>query len=479
MAMRLRAEGWDDFVVLDRADAVGGAWRDNTYPGASCDVPSNLYSFSFVPNPDWTRTFAPQQEIRRYLERCVARFGLGRHLRLGQEVRAASWDERTQRWLLDGPDPPLTADVLVCGTGPLSEPAVPVLPGLERFAGTIFHSARWDHGHDLSGRRVAVIGTGASTAQFVPRIQPDVRALHVFQRTPPWVVPRLDRRRGSVERWLYRKLPALQRLARSGVYWGREVLMVALAGEHGLLRIAEWLSRVQLRAQVRCPDMRRALTPDYTFGCKRPVLSNDYYPALCEPNAELVTSPIRELRRDAVVTVDGTLRRVDTIILGTGFHAANMPLAARLRGRDGRTLSGAWTSGAQAYLGTAVAGFPNLFLLAGPNSVLGHNSLILIIEQQVEYVLKALRFLDDHGLSAMEIRSEVQSAFTADLQRRMARTVWLTGCASWYLDAHGRNVTLWPSFVGTFRRLASRFDPGSYLLEPCAGDPARRRRERQ
>lgn len=465
MGMRLRQEGRRDFVIVERGHDVGGTWRDNTYPGCACDVPSNLYSFSFEPNPDWSRSFARQPEIKRYLKRCAARHGLREHLLLGCEVRSATWDGEASRWRIETSRGDLSADVLITGTGPLSEPAVPPLPGLEGFAGAVFHSAQWRHCLDLRGKRVVVVGTGASAAQFIPEIQPEVGALHVFQRTPPWVIPRMDRRRSRLEQRLYRRIPALQRLLRSSVYWGREALMLALAGEHRLLKAAEWASRLQLRAQVRDEGLRAALTPDYTFGCKRPVLSNDYYRALTQPNVDLVTAGIREVREHTVIDGEGTEHEADVIIFGTGFRAANMPLASRLGGRDGRSLAEEWQMGAQAHLGTTVAGFPNLFMLVGPNSVLGHNSLILMIERQIEYALSALRAMEREGLAALEVRREVQEAFSQDLDRRMRQTVWLTGCDSWYLDEHGRNTTLWPSFMGRFRRLTRRFDPDSYLRQ--------------
>ncbi|MGH3978078.1 MAG: flavin-containing monooxygenase [Pseudonocardiaceae bacterium] len=472
MAIRLVQQGIDDFVVLERAGGVGGTWRDNTYPGSACDVPSNLYSFSFAPNPDWSHSFSPQPEIHRYLVGCVDRFGLRRHLRLCHEVLDARWDDHAGHWRIETSRGTFTATVLVSGAGALSEPSVPDLPGVERFAGPAFHSARWDHSHDLRGQRVAVVGTGASAAQFVPEIAPQVGALHVFQRTPPWIMPRFDRARTGLERRLYRTVPALQRWLRSGTYWVRESYMVGFTVPR-LLEIAGLIARAHLRLQVGDPQLRAALTPDYTLGCKRVVVSSDYYPALQRRNVELVTDPIREVRDRAVVTADGAEREVDTIIFGTGFRATDPPVAHRLRGRDGRLLAREWSAGAQAYLGTAVSGFPNLFLLMGPNSGLGHNSVVLAIESQIEYVLDALRVMAAWHVGAVEVHPRAQSEFVAGVQQRMAGTVWTTGgCASWYLDDAGRNTTLWPGFTGRFRRLTRRFDPENYLLHRRQPAPA-------
>ncbi|MBF9134455.1 MFS transporter [Plantactinospora sp. S1510] len=472
MAIRLAQQGIRDFVVLDRATDVGGTWRDNTYPGCACDVPSNLYSYSFVPNPDWSRCFSPQPEIHRYLRRCVARYRLAAHLRLGQELRTARWDDGAGHWVIRTGRVELTAGVLICATGPLSEPVTPRLTGVEWFTGTTFHSAAWDHRHDLRGERVAVIGTGASAVQFVPEIVDAVAQLYVFQRTPPWVVPRWDRPRSPLTRRAFRALPALQRLARSVVYWGREALMLGLGVDHRLLKVAEWLARWHLRRQVRDPALRAALTPRYAVGCKRLVVSSDYYPALTRPDVELVTSAVREVGERWIVTADGTRRAVDTIIYGTGFALANTPVAGRLYGRNGRNLAEEWAGGAAAYLGTAVAGFPNLFLLAGPNSVLGHNSVILGVEAQISYVLSALRTMRRRGLAAVEVRPEVQDSYNDGLRTRMWDTVWLSGCRSWYLDAAGRNTTLWPGFTASLRRRTRRFDLSDYHLLRGTGESA-------
>jgi cation diffusion facilitator CzcD-associated flavoprotein CzcO len=351
-------------------------------------------------------------------------------------------------------------------TGPLSKPTVPYIPGLEDFAGVTFHSAEWDPSCDLHDQRVAVIGTGASAVQFIPQIQPQVTHLCVFQRTPPWVIPRWDRRKTDLELGVFRALPIVQRLARTAVYLWREALILGLTVDQRLLKPAEWLARRHLRRQVDDPRLRAALTPDYRLGCKRVVLSNNYYPAIAQPNTELVPSEIHEVRRDSIVCVDGTEYPVDAIIFSTGYEAANMPVGARLRGRDGRLLADDWQDGAQAYLGTAVTGYPNLFMLLGPNSVSGQNSSLLTMEAQIEYVIDAVRFMEQTGVAAVEVRQEAQTSFVSGLG-----TVWVSGCQSWYLDARGHNTTLWPGLTRTFRQRTRRFDRENYLLRAGAGEP--------
>jgi cation diffusion facilitator CzcD-associated flavoprotein CzcO len=465
MAIRLRREGIEDFVVLERADEVGGTWRDNTYPGCQCDIPSVLYSFSFAPNPDWTRFYPLQSEIRDYLRRCARDFGVMPYIRFGTEVTGAAWDEDSHRWRLETSRGSLTADVLVGGQGGLSEPSTPDIPGLEEFEGTVFHSAQWDHEHDLDGERVAVIGTGASAVQFVPRIQPRVGKLHLFQRTPSWVMPDPDRRVTDFERRLWRRLPAAQRLLRAGIYFAHEATVLGTIVDRRLSKGFEKIARGHLRRQVRDPELRAKLTPGYTLGCKRITLSDSYYPALTRPNAELVTEPIREVRARSIVTADGAERELDTIVLGTGFKALDSPAFAHIRGRDGRTLAQAWQGSPRAYLGAAIAGFPNFFLLVGPNSAGGYNSIVFTTEAHVNYVMACLREMDRRGLSAVEVRQDVYEAFNRDTEKRLGASVWnMGGCASWYLDSNGRNGVWWPGFTWRLWQRTRRLDPADYEL---------------
>lgn len=465
MAIKLKEAGRTDFVVLERADDVGGTWQQNTYPGCQCDVPSNVYSFSFAPNPEWSQTFALQPEIWRYLRKVADDYSLRPYVRLRTSVEAASWDESAQRWRIETSRGPLTARVLVAGMGGLSEPALPQIPGAETFAGPAFHTARWDHEADLTGKRVAVIGTGASAVQVVPRIQPQVARLSVFQRTPPWIMPHPGRPVRPRERALFRLLPALQRLVRGAVYWGREGYVLPFK-YHRLSRVPERMARAHLEQQVADPMLRAKLTPDYEIGCKRILMSNEYFPALQQPNAELVTDAIAEIRPHAVVTKDGVEHPADAIVWGTGFRVTDLPYVEWLRGREGRTLGDVWREhGMQGLRGTTVAGFPNLFLLVGPNTGLGHNSIVFMIESQLAYVMGALRAMEARGAAVLDTRPEAQEVFNEALQARMRGTVWTEGgCASWYLDAHGRNTTLWPGTSWSFRRATRRFDPAEHEL---------------
>jgi len=461
-AIGLKRAGREDFVVLERAHDLGGTWRDNSYPGCACDVPSHLYSYSFAPNPQWSRTFSRQPEIEAYLHRTALEAGVLPHLRFGAELEHAAWDGR--RWHLVTARGALTADVLVSATGGLSEPALPSLPGLETFAGTSFHSAAWDHAHDLRGRRVAVVGTGASAVQFVPEIQPQVEHLTVFQRTAPWVLPRRDRAITDLERTLFRRVPVAQRLARLGTYWLRESWILGFAVDQRVMALGEFEARRHLRAQVPDAVRRAALTPAYRLGCKRVLLSNTYYPAVSAPNARVVTTGIREVVPRGVVTEDGSLHEVDTMIFGTGFMVTDPPVAHRLVGADDRTLAQHWAErGMQALHGLTVSGFPNLFFLVGPNTGLGHTSIIVVIEAQVQHLLAALDAMDARGLASIEPLAEAEAAYNARVQQDLQGTVWNAGgCSSWYLDAKGRNTRLWPTFTFRFSRQLSEFDLGLY-----------------
>jgi cation diffusion facilitator CzcD-associated flavoprotein CzcO len=455
-----------DHLVLEKADDLGGTWRDNTYPGCRCDVPSHLYSFSFAPNPDWSETYSPQPEIHRYLRTTAEDHGVLDRIRFRSEVQDAAWDPAQQRWRLTTPSGEVVAEHLILGYGPLSVPSIPDLPGLDDFEGTAFHSAQWRSDHDLRGERVAVIGTGASAIQFVPQIQPDVAHLTLFQRTPPWVLPHRNRRITRGERALYRAVPATQKLVRGLVYWSREAFVTSMLRNGKTLENMEKLARKHLHDSVDDPDLRATLTPDYRPGCKRLLPSNDYYPAVAQPNVDVVTDKIVRVTPTGIVTADGTEHEVDTIIFGTGFKVTDNPVAEWVRGADGRTLAEHWSEhGMQAYLGTTVPRFPNLYLLAGPNTGIGHTSLVVMIEAQLRYVLGALEAQERTGAGALEVRRSVLATYTDEIQRKAAKTVWNTGgCASWYLDDQGRNTTIWPDYTFRFRRRTKRFDARAYEL---------------
>ncbi|SFF32725.1 Predicted flavoprotein CzcO associated with the cation diffusion facilitator CzcD [Fontimonas thermophila] len=468
MGIALKKAGIESFTILERAQSVGGTWRDNHYPGCACDVQSHLYSFSFEPNPDWTRMFAQQPEIKAYLERCAEKYGLLPHIRFGAEVVQARYDETARLWTVttrDGRSFP--ARVLISGMGGLSTPAYPDLPGLDRFKGKAFHSAEWDHAYDLTDKRVAVIGTGASAIQFVPQIQRQVARLDVYQRTPPWIMPKPDRPIGAFERSLYRRFPILQRLYRSFIYWLLETRVLGFVIDPRIMKLAARVSLAHLKRQVRDPELRRKLTPDYTFGCKRVLISDDYYPALTQPNVALITTAIREVREHGIVTADGVEHPTDCIIFGTGFKAQDPLPRGTIFGRGGIDLLDAWKEGPEAYKGTTIAGFPNLFMIVGPNTGLGHSSMVYMIESQVAYILDAIRQMRTQGWSAVEVKPERQARYNADLQRRLQRAIWTAGgCRSWYLNDQGRNTTLWPGFTFRFRQLLARFDADDYLVEP-------------
>ena len=467
MAIRLKQAGIHDFVVLEQAGDVGGTWRDNRYPGCGCDVQSHLYSFSFEPWPRWSRDFAGQKEILEYLRHCATKYGVLPHVRFGARVEKAEWDDAEGRWTVTTSDSrTFRAGVVVSGCGPLSRPQLPDLPGLSSFEGKVFHSARWDDTYDLAGKAVAVIGTGASAIQLVPAIASTVGRLFVFQRTAPWVMPKPD---GPIPAWkrkLYARLPLAQRLARQRIYWTRELLAVGVVVEARIMKLGERLGRRYLEKSVADPTLREKLTPRYTMGCKRVLPTNDYLPALQRPNVELVTDGIAEVRARSIVSKDGTERAVDALVLATGFEAAEQVAPFPVRGRGGRDLDEAWRDGAEAYLGTSVAGFPNLFLLVGPNTGLGHNSMVFMIESQLSYLVDALKKMQARGWRTVELRPEAQARYNARIQERLKDTVWASGCMSWYLTRTGKNTTLWPGFTFEFRRLTRRFDERAYTTTP-------------
>lgn len=469
MAIRLRRMGLSTFTVYEAAPELGGTWRDNTYPGAACDVPSPLYCFSFEPNPSWSRTFAPQHEILAYLKRCADKYDIAPFIRFNTRVEAARFDDSTQCWRLAlvygtaDVREEVEADIVIAANGPLSRPALPDIPGIERFEGKQFHSAAWDHDHILDGRSVAVIGTGASAIQFVPQIQPRVTHLAVFQRTPPWILPRRDRTITARMQRLMGIVPLAQRLMRYVLYWQHEARALGFVLNPALMRGPTAFARSYLKRRIVDPELRKQLTPEYRLGCKRVLLSSDYYPALSQPNVALITTPIREIVAAGVVTEDGRLHRVDTIIYGTGFALSDAGAPFTVIGRNGADLDEIWhREGRQAYLGTSIAGFPNFFMIIGPNTGLAHSSMIYMIESHIAYIADCLRVLARRGVRTMEVTDDAQRTYNAQVQRDLQRTVWQTGCRSWYLSKRGRNTALWPGFTFAFRRLTRRVKSSHY-----------------
>ena len=479
MGIGLRQAGLHDFVVLEQAEQLGGTWRDNHYPGVACDVPAPLYSYSFEPNPHWSKLFAPQREILAYLNHCADKYGVRQHIRFGCAVTRASFDEVYDRWEVDtSTGQRFVARVLVTGTGGLSQPGYPQIAGRERFAGKTFHTARWDDDYPLEGKTVAVIGTGASAIQVVPSIVARVKQLKLFQRTPAWVLPKpdlsFDTRR---QRWFERNLWGLS-LLRRFIYWTFELRALGFLGfMPSLMNRLERRALEHLTQEVRDPALRAKLTPDYRIGCKRLLISSDYYAALQRDNAELVSSAIREIRERSIVTEDGCDHPVDAIVFATGFQTAEFGSAFPVIGRDGRELNDSWRGGPEAYLGSTVAGFPNLFIITGPNTGLGHSSMVFIIESQIRYVLDALRAMRERDLRCVEVKRRVQDAYNRRLQARLPRTVWASGgCLSWYYTRSGKNTTLWPGFTFEFRWRTRRFDVESYLQTRIRSQAERERR---
>ena len=466
MAIQLKKAGYDDFVILEKEDELGGTWRDNHYPGCACDVPSHMYSFSYELNPDWSRMFAPHDEIWAYMRHCADKYELWPHLRFGSEVESLEWDDEARHWrvaIADGTV--LTPKAVVSGIGPLHVPLLPSIPGAERFAGTMFHSARWDHSADLRGKRVAVIGTGASAIQFVPEVAKEAASLRVFQRTPAWIQPKPDFAMPPWARLAFRHVPGAKRAFRNAIYWALEARAVGFTLSPKLMGPQEKIALRHLARQVPDPELRAKLTPDYTIGCKRILLSGNYYPTFSQPHVELVTEGVREITEDALVTADGTRYEADAIIYGTGFKVTDALAEQHIVGRGGLKIQDAWADGIEAHYGTTVAGFPNFFMLLGPNTGLGHNSVVFMIEIQVQHVLSCLRFLSEEKADVIEVKASAQRKFNDGIQRRLRNAVWNEGgCKSWYLDDSGVNRTLWPGFTFEYWARARRARRGDYMI---------------
>ncbi len=468
LAIRLRQAGDEDFIVLEKNAEIGGTWRDNDYPGCACDVPSNLYSYSFAPNPGWTTTFAHQAEIRAYTEHVAAEHDLDRSIHFSTFVQNAHWDEEAALWRVATDQGEYEFSVLVSATGPLSSPSIPDLPGLAEFDGPVFHSAEWDHDVDLAGKRVAVIGTGASAIQFVPELQKVVGELKLFQRTPPWLLPRPEWKTSRVRRAFFKRFPLAQRFARTYLYWSHEIYVVGFTRMPAVMKMPGFLARRHIKQQIpNNPELRKKVTPTFTIGCKRILLSSNYYPALDNPNVEVLTTGVSAIGKSSVVGSNGEEREVDAIVLGTGFHVNDLPIKDHVYGVGGKTLGEAWEGSMQGYRGATVPGFPNFFFILGPNTGLGHSSMIFMAEAAGQYVFDALQQMDKGNLASVDVRPERYRRWNEGIQKRMKPTVWVTGgCASWYVDATGKNRTLWPDFTFRFKTLTKRFDIESYSTLP-------------
>jgi cation diffusion facilitator CzcD-associated flavoprotein CzcO len=468
MAIQLKRSGIEDFIVLERGPGLGGTWRDNHYPGCACDVPAPLYSYSFAPNPHWSRLYAGSEEIRAYMEECADRFDVRGHLRFNADVTGAHWDEANARWtIFVAGEEALTADFVVAGPGGLSRPAYPDIPGLEGFTGALFHTAQWDHNVVLQGKRVGVIGTGASAIQVIPQVAKQAAHVTVFQRTPPWVVPKLDRRISRFEQALYARVPIMQKLLRGLIFTITEGVGVAITRYPWMLKLGEIWSHRHMRRAINDPELERKLTPDYRLGCKRILPSNNFYPAMARPNVALQTAGIARIEGNRVIANDGAEHELDVLVCGTGFAIEEVFAQLDLRGRGGLTLSEAWADGLEAHRGTTVAGFPNAALLSGPNTGTGSTSQVYMIEAQIHYVLQMLRTLEAYAAQSIDVKPAAQRDYNAWIQERMKRTVWLTGgCKSWYLSDDGVNRTLYPGPSSEFWRSLRKVKPDEYELDP-------------
>ncbi|WP_019808100.1 flavin-containing monooxygenase [Saccharomonospora halophila] len=474
MAIQLRRDGRDDFVILEKEHEVGGTWRDNTYPGCACDIQSHMYSYSFEQNPGWSRSFSPQPEIFDYIRGVAEKYDLYRHIRFGRELTGARWDTDEHRWYIStAAGEEFVARHLVCGVGALHIPQIPHLPGIERFEGTTFHSAQWDHDYDLRGKRVAVIGTGASAVQFVPEIAKDVERLTLFQRTPPWIMPKPDRRMPGWAKRLFSRIPGVQRAYRDLLYWMLELRAVGFNGDPRIMKFAQKIAKRNIDRHVDDPALRAKLTPDYVMGCKRVLISNDYYPAMNRDNVDVVTDGVAEVRANSVVDAAGVEHEVDALIYGTGFHVTDAFDDLDIIGAQGTNLGKQWAEeGMQTHLGMTVTGYPNLYFLLGPNTGLGHNSVVFMIEQQVRYIAEAIRWVEAEGAEAIEVRPEAQARFNAEIQRKLSKGVWTRGgCTSWYLDSQGVNRTIWPGFTWRYWLRTRTLDPRDFRLHGRSAAP--------
>ncbi|SFW56067.1 flavin-containing monooxygenase [Amycolatopsis australiensis] len=466
-AIQLEKAGIRDYVILEKADEVGGTWRDNSYPGCACDVQSHMYSFSYEQNPDWSRSFSPQPEIFEYLKRVADKYRLREKIRFGVELTGAHWDERDRRWTAttkDGRE--FVAQFLVSGVGGLHIPQIPELPGIAKFAGQTWHSARWNHEYDLRGKKVAVVGTGASAIQFVPRIAPEVAELTLFQRTPPWIMPKPDHAMPRWARTLFKRVPGTQRLYRNALYWFLEARAIGFNGHPAIMKAGELIAKRHIAKGVQDPALRKKVTPRYTMGCKRVLISNDYYPALNRPNVDVVTAGVKEVKAHSIVDGSGVEHEVDAIIYGTGFKVTDALEYLDITGVDGRNLAKEWaTEGMRTHKGITVSGFPNLFFLLGPNTALGHNSVVFMIESQSRYVVDAIKLADSRDAAALDVRPGVQERFQREIQDKLVKGVWTQGgCKSWYLDAKGVNRTIWPGFTWRYWLETRKVDPADYEL---------------
>ncbi|MGB5110085.1 MAG: NAD(P)/FAD-dependent oxidoreductase [Mycobacterium sp.] len=471
-AIRLLQQGIDDFVILERADEVGGTWRDNTYPGAACDIPSLLYSYGFEQNPNWSRAYSGSSEILDYIKTMVDKYALSRFIRFGVNVTGLEFDDESALWTAQTADgSQFKARTAVMASGPLANPSLPDIRGLDTFLGHKIHSARWDHDYDMSDKRVAVVGTGASAVQIIPELVNTARSVKVFQRTPGWVLPRPDFPHPQWARTAFRRLPLVQNAARQAWFWTHELMAVGMVWDTPVTTGIQLVAKANLRRQVSDGWLRRQLTPNFRAGCKRMLMSSDYYPALQRDNCKLVSWPIATLSPNGIRTADGIEHELDCIVFATGFDVCKAGTPFPIRGAHGRELSDEWSEGAYAYRSVTVAGYPNLFFTFGPNSGPGHNSALVYMEAEINYIVKAIGAIIENDLSTLEVREDRQNDYHAEVQRRLVSTTWNSGCKSWYLTNDGYNGTMYPGFATQFVRALSKIDMGDYVTTPATARP--------
>ncbi len=468
-AIRLKDQGITDFEIFERGTRVGGTWRDNTYPGAACDIPSRLYSYSFAPNPDWSHTYSASNEILGYIDSMVESSGIAPHIRFGHNVTGVEFDEVAGEWTVnfEGREP-VRARTVIVASGPLANASFPKIDGIETYEGHKIHSARWDHDYDFTGKKVAVVGTGASGVQIVPELVKVAKSVKVFQRTPGWVIPRIN---GSTSGWMkrfYKDVPFAEKIARSAWFWGHESVALGVVWDSPFTRVVEALSLANLRMQVKDPWLRRQLTPDFSAGCKRLLMTRDYYPALQADNCKLVTWPISRLSPKGIRTVEGIEHQFDAIVFATGFEVSKQGTPFPVIGIDGRELSAEWSRGAYAYRSVAVSGYPNLYFTFGPNSGPGHSSALVYMEAQIDYIVEAISKLLQFGWKSLDVRPEVQARYNEDIQQRLQSTTWNSGCQSWYLTDDGFNATMFPGFATQYVNQLKAVDLHDFKITAAA-----------
>ncbi|TGK07528.1 NAD(P)/FAD-dependent oxidoreductase [Leptospira semungkisensis] len=462
-AIQLKKNGFHNIKIFEKSNSVGGTWRENTYPGAACDVPSHLYSFSFEPNPNWPRKYSAQPEILAYLQHCAKKYDIIPHIQFQTEIESANWDENSGVWKIrTTKNESFEYNIFISAVGQLNRPALPELKGLETFSGKIFHSANWDPSYNFAGKNVAAVGTGASAIQFIPQIVNQGANVTIFQRTAPWVVPKPDREYFGFEKFLFKYLPGYRLLHRFQIYIWNEIRMIAFQKNNHANKIVKWMSLSHMRKFIKDPKLREILTPDYPVGCKRILLSNDYYEALAKPNVSVTSESISEIQKDGILTKDGQFRKFDALVFGTGFKATEFLSPMKIKGVQNLDLNDAWKSGAEAYLGVAVSGFPNFYILYGPNTNLAHNSIVFMIESQVRYIISALQEMRKKGIRSLTPKKQTMKNYNESLGSKFDKFVWDTGCTSWYINESGKNTNNWPGHTYEYSFRTRKIDLNGY-----------------